>query len=148
MDFGDKIVDIFIKVLRIKISDKNKHLLVQIVNFVFVGVVATVIDFVFLYIFRDICKLPLLVSNTLSFCISVIYNYIASVTFVFDVDKNKSKKKSFILFIIFSVIGLVLNDIIIYVVTEVVGIYYMLSKVIATLFVMIFNFVTRKKFLE
>lgn len=148
MFLGNKTVDIIVKILHLKLSDNNRHLLTQIVNFVFVGVVATVIDFVFLYIFRDICKLPLLVSNTLSFCISVVYNYIASVTFVFDVDKNKSKKKSFILFIIFSVIGLVLNDIIIYVVTEVVGIYYMLSKVIATLFVMIFNFVTRKKFLE
>lgn len=148
MFLGNKTVDIIVKILHLKLSDNNRHLLTQIVNFVFVGFVATVIDFVFLYIFRDICKLPLLVSNTLSFCISVVYNYIASVTFVFDVDKNKSKKKSFILFIIFSVIGLVLNDIIIYVVTEVVGIYYMLSKVIATLFVMIFNFVTRKKFLE
>ena len=148
MFLGNKIVDIIVKILHLKLSDNNRHLLIQIVNFAFVGFVATVIDFVFLYVFRDVCKLSLIVSNTLSFCISVIYNYIASVTFVFDVDKNKSKKKSFLLFIIFSVMGLIINDIIVYGATVWFRLYYLLSKIVATLFVMIFNFVTRKKFLE
>ena len=146
-NFGVSIVRNFLKICHIKVSDKTEHLLVQIFNFGIVGVVATIIDFLFLYLFRDMCHFPLIISNTLSFCISVIYNYYASMTFVFDVDQSKSKKKNFILFIIFSVIGLVINDIIVYIVTE-FGIYYMISKVIATVFVMIFNFVTRKKFLE
>ena len=37
---------------------------------------------------------------------------------------------------------------VVFVVTDKFGIYYMVSKIIATVFVMIFNFVTRKKFLE
>ena len=142
------IVRSIVRLLRISVSKKTEHLLVQIFNFGIVGVVATIIDFLFLYLFRDICHFHLVIANTLSFSISVIFNYFASMAFVFDVDKNKSKKRSFILFVIFSVIGLVLNDGIVYVVTEVVGIYYMLSKVIATIFVMVFNFITRKKFLE
>ena len=146
--FSLVIVRKFLKLLHIRVSDKTEHLLVQIFNFGIVGGTAFIIDFVFLYIFRDICKLPLLVSNTFSFVISVIYNYWASMNFVFDVDKSKSKKRNFVLFIIFSVIGLLLNDLIVYVVTEMVGIYYLLSKIIATFVVMIFNFVTRKKFLE
>ena len=77
-----------------------------------------------------------------------MYNYWASMTFVFRVNKNKSQKRNFILFIIFSIIGLILNDIIIIIVTEKFGIYYLISKIIATIIVMIFNFITRKKFLE
>lgn len=142
------IVRKFIKLLHINVSSKKEHLLVQIFNFGIVGVIATIIDFLFLYIFRDVFYLPLVLSNTLSFCISVIFNYFASMMFVFDVDKSKSKKRNFLLFIIFSVIGLILNDIIVYVVTEMIGIYYLLSKILATVIVMIFNFVTRKKFLE
>ena len=69
-------------------------------------------------------------------------------TFVFDVDKEKSKRRNFIIFVVCSVIGLGLNDALIYLITEVAGVYYMLSKIIATLFVMVFNFITRKKFLE
>lgn len=94
------------------------------------------------------CNFPLVVSNTLSFIISLMYNYWASMTFVFNVDKNKSQKRNFILFVIFSVIGLILNDIIIIIVTEKFGIYYLISKIIATIIVMVFNFITRKKILE
>ena len=136
------------QLLHIKISAKTEHLFVQIFNFGIVGLIATIIDFGFLYLFKDICNLPLVLSNTLSFCISVIFNYFASMMFVFDVDENKSKKRNFILFVFLSVIGLIINDVIVYVVTEIVGIYYMLSKIFASVFVMVFNFVTRKKFLE
>lgn len=147
-NFGVSIVRNTLKICHIKVNDKTEHLLVQIFNFGIVGVIATIIDFLFLYLFRDVCRLPLILSNTFSFCISVVYNYFASMTFVFDVDQSKSKSRNFILFIIFSVIGLIINDIIVYIVTEWFGIYYMASKVIATVFVMIFNFITRKKFLE
>lgn len=147
-DFSDSIVKILLKLFRLNVSKKLEKLLIQIFKFGIVGVVATVIDFIFLYIFRDICKLPLVVSNTLSFSISVIYNYWASLTFVFDVNKEKSKIKNFIIFIICSIIGLLLNDFIVVIVTNKLKIYYLISKGIATIMVMIFNFITRKKFLE
>lgn len=139
-----KIFDMF----GIHFESKTEHLLVQIFNFGIVGIIATVIDFLFLYFFRDICHFHLVISNTLSFCISVLYNYWASMTFVFDVNKNKSKRRNFVLFIIFSVIGLILNDIIVWFVSDKLSIYYLVSKVIATVIVMVFNFITRKKFLE
>ena len=127
---------------------KHENLLIQIFKFAIVGGIATVIDFVFLYIFREFCHFPVLVSNTLSFCISVIYNYIASVKWVFDVNKEKDAKKQFIIFIVFSVMGLLLNDLIMWISVDFLSIYYLLAKIIATSIVMIFNFVTRKMFLE
>lgn len=145
---SSKIVRLFLNIVHLDVSDKTFHLLLQIFKFGIVGVVATIIDFIFLYLFRDIVCFSLVVANTLAFSISVIYNYFASLTFVFDVDKSKGKKRNFVIFIVCSVIGLGLNDLIVFVVTDWLGIYYMISKVIATLFVMVFNFVTRKKFLE
>lgn len=147
-DFSTGIIRYILNLFHINVNDKTEKLLVQIFNFGIVGVIATIIDFTFLYLFRDICNFPLVVSNTLSFIISLMYNYWASMTFVFHVNKNKSQKRNFILFVIFSVIGLILNDIIIIIVTEKFGIYYLISKIIATIIVMIFNFITRKKFLE
>lgn len=135
-------------VLHLKFNDKTRKLLIQIFKFTIVGGIATVIDFVFLYIFREFCHFPVLVSNTLSFCISVIYNYIASVKWVFDVNKDKNAKKQFIIFIIFSVLGLLLNNLIMWITVDFLSIYYLLAKIIATFIVMIFNFVTRKIFLE
>ena len=147
-DLSGNIVRFWLKVFHIKVNYKLEELLIQIFKFGIVGVVATLVDFVFLYLFRDLCKFPLVVANTLSFSISVIYNYFASLTFVFNVDKSKSKSRNFVIFIICSLIGLGLNDLIVYVITDKLRIYYMISKVIATIFVMVFNFVTRKKFLE
>lgn len=147
-DVSTKFIRTIFKLLHIKLSSKKEKLLVQIFKFGIVGVVATVIDFIFLYVFSEVCHLPIIVANTLSFVISVIYNYWASLTFVFDVKANKDKRKQFIVFVIFSIMGLVINNLLVYIITDVLGVYYMLSKVVATLVVMVFNFVTRKKFLE
>ena len=120
----------------------------KIIRFGIVGGIATIIDFVFLYIFKEFLNFNVILANTLSFIISVTYNYIASITWVFDVNKNKNKNMQFILFIIFSVVGLIINNVILYILTDKLNIYYLISKVVATLIVMVFNFVTRKKFLE
>lgn len=141
-------IDNILKFLHIKVSNKTEKLFIQIFKFVIVGGIATVIDFGLIFVFREFLNLPVLVSNTLSFCISTIYNYIASVKWVFNVNEEKNKKKIFITFIVFSVIGLILNDLIMWFTTDMFNIYYMLGKIIATCFVMVFNFITRKLFLE
>ena len=144
----DNFVKKMLKFFHIKLKHKHEKLFIQIFKFGIVGGTAFVIDFVFLYLFREFLHFPVILANTLSFCISVIYNYIASVKWVFDVNKEKDAKKQFITFIIFSVIGLLLNDLIMWISVDFLSIYYLLAKIIATFIVMIFNFVTRKLFLE
>lgn len=147
-NFGDSIIEWIIKILHLNLTKKQEKLLIQIFRFGIVGVVATVIDFIFLYLFKEICNFNVVVANTLSFVISVLYNYWASLTFVFDVNEEKSKSRNFVIFIICSVIGLGINDLIVWIVTDMLNVYYMVSKILATVVVMVFNFVTRKKFLE
>lgn len=127
---------------------KNNKLLLQIFKFIVVGGTATVIDFVVLFILKEFIGLNEIVANTISFTVSVIYNYIASVKWVFDVDQDKSKSKQFITFIVFSIIGLLINNLILWICIDKLSIYYLIGKVIATGIVMVFNFVTRKMFLE
>ena len=126
----------------------NKDLFNKIIRFSIVGGIATLIDFIFLYIFKEFLNMDVIIANTLSFIISVTYNYIASIVWIFDINKEKNKKIQFILFILFSIFGLVLNNIILYILTDIFNMYYLISKVVATFIVMIFNFITRKKFLE
>ena len=118
----------------------------KIIKFSIVGGIATIIDFVFLYIFKEFLDFNVILANTLSFIISVTYNYIASITWVFDVKKNS--KFQFIIFVILSVIGLLINNSILYLLTTYTEVYYLLLKALATLVVMIYNFITRKIFLE
>lgn len=147
-DKTTKIVKRVLKKFNIKLKTKTEKLFIQIFKFGIVGGTAFIIDFIFLYLFKEFCHFPVILANTLSFCISVVYNYIASVQWVFDVNKEKNAKKQFVIFIIFSVIGLLLNDLIMWISVDFLSIYYLVSKIIATFIVMIFNFITRKIFLE
>lgn len=126
----------------------NKKLITQISKFIIVGGIATIIDWIIYYIAYNFLKINPLIANILAFSISVTYNYIASIKWVFDVNKNKSKKELFIEFMIFSILGLILTEIIIYIGTDLIKMDAMITKIIATAIVMIFNFITRKIFLE
>ena len=125
-----------------------KNLFTQIFKFTIVGGIATVIDWSVYYICYNILNIYPLIANIISFSVAVVYNYWASVRWVFNVNENNSKKKMFIEFITFSIIGLLLTELIIYVGIDFLKMDAMLIKIIATAIVMVFNFVTRKIFLE
>lgn len=145
-DKTTKFVKKIMKLFHIKVDKKTEKLFIQIFKFVIVGGIATAIDFLLLFVFKDVFHIQVIISNTLSFCISLVYNYIASVSWVFDVNRKKDPKRNFIIFLIFSIIGLIINDLIMYLLINTLNTF--ISKIIATAIVMIFNFVTRKKFLE
>lgn len=97
----------------------------------------------------EVFKIPSLISAAISFTVSVIFNYISSVKWVFDVDKEKnSKTKDLVVFILLSIVGLGINELIMWFMDKEFGIYYMISKIVATIVVMCYNFITRKLFLE
>lgn len=126
----------------------DKKILIQIFKFTIVGGIATIIDWTIYYLLFNILKINPLLANLGAFSISVIYNYIASVKWVFKVTDKKSKKELFIEFIILSIVGLLITEIIIYIGINLIKIDAMIIKIIATVIVMIFNFITRKIFLE
>lgn len=133
---------------KIHLNDKQKKIIIQIFKFGIVGGIAFVIDYSIMVFCKEVLHFNVLLSAFFGFTISVIYNYIASVKWVFDVEKEKSKTKNFIIFVIFSVIGLLLTELIMWLGTDVIKISYLIVKVLATIIVMIFNFITRKIFLE
>lgn len=124
-----------------------KNLINQIMKFGVVGFLCFFIDFGILFLLTDIFKVNHLISAPISFTISVIVNYILSIKWVFDVN-DKNKKLKFILFIVFSVIGLLMNELIMYIGVDKLLFNYLLVKIFSTAVVMVFNFITRKMFLE
>ncbi len=125
-----------------------KKLFEQIIKFGIVGGLAFLIDYGIMVLCKEVFKFDVLVAAGFGFTVSVIFNYIASVKWVFNVNENNSKSKQFITFIIFSIIGLIITEIIMYIGTDIMKISYLIVKVGATLIVMVFNFITRKLFLE
>ncbi len=125
----------------------ESKLIKQILKFTVVGGLAFVIDYGLLYVLTEFIGIHYLISSIISFTVSVIFNYIMSITWVFDVTKKQGVKE-FIVFIILSVIGLGLNELIMYLMVDIIGIHYMISKLFSTGIVMVYNFITRKIFVE
>ena len=119
----------------------------QLFRFGIVGFTAFLIDAGLLFILTEFCHIHYLISSIISFVVSLVYNYILSIFWVFDVQKKQTYKEV-LLFIILIIIGLGLNQLIMYLGVDLLHIYYMFCKVLATIIVMIYNFITRKIFIE
>ncbi|MBQ8212411.1 MAG: GtrA family protein [Clostridia bacterium] len=125
-----------------------KKLVNQILKFGVVGGLAFVIDYSILILLTEVFEINYLVSSAISFTCSVIFNYILSIKWVFLSNHNHKKGTEFVVFIILSVLGLGLNELIMYVSVDLLTINYMIAKIGATAIVMVYNFITRKLFLE
>lgn len=158
----------------------NGKLLKQILKFGVVGGLSFVIDFV---IYTIVIKLipgqyTYILAGVCGFTISLIFNYLASMAFVFERKENASRKQEFIIFLVLSLIGLVLNTILLWLYVDIltgkvvwiyrvheaiflwlqgIGVSFfgdisefieIMAKVFATALVMVYNFVSRKMTLE
>ena len=147
-----------------------KKLIDQIAKFGVVGVVCFFIDWgiynIFNFIFRK-CGIAdsfpeyYLVSKAIAFVVSMVSNYLLSMKFVFVRRDDMSRKKEFVIFVILSTIGLLINEICLFIGMDLIyGNWKFLQKLMnrtvaenffmigATGVVMVYNFVSRKKFLE
>lgn len=125
-----------------------KKLIAQIMKFGFVGFLCFFIDYGIMVFLTELFGVNYLLSSGISYSISTIVNYILSVTVVFETDKDKNRIKEFILFVFLSVIGLGVNELCMKIGVDLLHIHYMIVKIGATAVVMVYNFVTRKMFIE
>lgn len=125
-----------------------KTLLSQLAKFGVVGIVATLIDFGIMNLLHYGAQLDILFANTAGFVVSLIFNYAASMKFVFEHKDGMSRRREFIIFVVLSVIGLILNDGIVLTFNKGLSVEANAAKIAATALVMIYNFVTRKIFLD
>lgn len=138
-----------------------KNLINQILKFGMVGFLCFIIDFGITTGLTNLFGVHYLISKFLGFVVSAIVNYILSIKFVFTQKKEMDRKKEFTVFLILSAFGLLINEVVMYVCID--GIYknsewlrsfisdgfmVSVSSIIATGIVMVYNFISRKLFLE
>lgn len=136
----------------------------EIIRFLIVGGIATVVDFftmgIILYLFNPSIYPhfynvfyggtgnPSLLANMVGtgsgFVVGLIINYVLSVFFVF-INKGKSKStKGFLQFAVLSAIGLAIHEIGMYLLGGLLGINEWIIKIVMTLIVLVYNYLSRK----
>lgn len=121
--------------------------MLQLIKFGIVGIIATSVDVGVLVLLKELLHVDVLLASAISFCVSVTVNYILSMSFVFK-GKKQSKLREFVIFVFLSIGGLCLNQFILWIGVKFTSIYYLTVKLLAMVIVPIYNFITRKIFLE
>ena len=124
----------------------------EFIRYVIVGGSAFIVDIFIIYIFKNfvfshLCITGIYISTALGFIAGLIYNYILSLTFVFDEAKNNNRGKSirsFIIFTLIGFIGLLITELGMYMGVQVFLINYLIVKIFVSGIVLIWNYSARK----
>lgn len=102
------------------------------------------LDFGGLAFITEVIRLSYLVSAAFSYVLGTSLSYALSVRFVFSLRRFSSRVLEYGVFLAVGIIGLCLNELFLWVLTDKVGIYYLISKIVAASLVFFWNFGARK----
>jgi putative flippase GtrA len=117
---------------------------IQFLRYIFVGGVAFLVDFGSLYLLTDFLGVYYLISAAIAFILGLITNYLLSISWVFNKHKFDSKSFEFGVFAVIGIIGLILNEVFIWFFTAELNFYYLISKILAAIIILFWNFFARK----
>lgn len=118
----------------------------EMLRFAIAGGVGFVIDYGCMVLFVKAFSLHYLLATALAFLLSVIVNYIMCAYWVFKGANTKDRGVQ-AGFIVTSLIGLGLNELIMLLLVDALHIHYAVSKLIAVVLVMIWNYISKRKVL-
>ncbi len=114
----------------------------EVFRFLAVGGGCFLLEYVLLYTLTEYAGFEPLVSAPIAFTISLIVNYILCVYVVFHAEHQSTTQA--VLFIVTSIMGLGINQLVMWGCIDLLGIWYMFSKVVASAIVMIWNYFTKR----
>lgn len=142
----------------------GKHkTLSEVIRFIICGGIATVVDMfvmgVVMYCMQPSIyvsflnafinsptpsTLATIVGTGVGFLVGLLVNYVLSILFVFNEKGNSKSTKGFIIFTVLSAIGLGINLVGMYIGFDLLGWNQWLVKVIVTIIVLIYNYISKK----
>jgi putative flippase GtrA len=125
-------------------SDKTST---QFLRYIFVGGIAYAVDFGSLFFLTEVIKIHYLISAAIAFILGLLTNYTLSIFWVFARRALTNKQMEFLIFAVIGLVGLGLNEGIIWFFTDLVHFHYLISKVFSAIVVFSWNFFARKRIL-
>ena len=110
-----------------------------LLKFSLIGIIGVVINFLITFLLKEYLKVNKYVSNSFGYLIAISFNFLANKFFTFKSD-NSEIYSEVIKFIIVTSIGILINHIIVYLLTEKKNMNFYFSKIAAVIVVFIWNF--------
>ena len=126
------------------LTEPTEDSFLQFFRYIFVGGASFVTDYVLFHLITE-AGIYYLVSGVISFIAGLCVNYALSKLLVFSKKTiGAERAKEFSVFAIIAVLGLIITEILMWAFTEKLGWYYMISKAIAAIIVLFWNFFMKK----
>jgi putative flippase GtrA len=134
---------------------QNESVLSQFLRYLIVGGISAFIDIFIFTLGVNVLGINHIISNSISFVFGLVANYLLSRKWVFN-QKVHNPGRDFFLFSVIGLIGLILSNILIYILIDLRVLYYLLAstsdnlikpfaKLIVINIVLFWNFIARKK---
>ncbi len=130
-----------------KLTHKSASLHVQMFRYLVSGGTAFVVDFSTLWLLTEVVHLHYLLSSVIANVVGLVITYIFSVFWVFDTRSVDNRVAEFTIFAAIAGLGTLLTMLLMWFITECIGVQYLFSKVITTLCIAVLNFVLKKQLL-
>jgi putative flippase GtrA len=144
---GKQKKDIFHKIYYLIISFPWLYKYRQIVKYLSIGFFGTIIDYGVLLILTEVFGIFYLISACVSYFLGLISNFILNKKYTFKFENNKLNYliKTFLSYFFVSVSSLIITLLFMSFFVEVLGIYYIISKIIISLIMLFYRYFAHSK---
>lgn len=125
----------------------NQNIIGQFLRYFVTGGLAFVVDFGVFALAFYCFNIHYLVANLIGLMGGNVVNYLLSIGWVFSAEKRKMEKHlvmEITVFIVISLVGMALNELLMYIFVDLLLVQEMVSKVGAAVIVLLYNFLARK----
>jgi putative flippase GtrA len=116
----------------------------EFVRYFVSSALALVVDVGALFVLTSVLSVPYLYSGAVAFLAGLMVIYLLSIYWVFERRTVRNPAAEFIVFAVIGVVGLGINEAMLYTLTGLAGFYYLVSKIGSVCVVFAWNFLARK----
>lgn len=113
-------------------------------RFFWAGSFSFVVDFSILLVLTEVANVNYLWSNLAAVSAGLVVNYLLCIKWVFTDRRFERIAQEFPIFALLSLVGLSLNELLLWVLVEFGDVHYLVAKIIVTLAIFVVNFFLKK----
>jgi putative flippase GtrA len=133
-----------LKVIKLLFVERSQNKYIELFRYVIMGGIAFLADFSTFFSLTFFYGVHYLIANFFSFFVGLVTNYSIGTFWVFKERKIEKRNNEFILVLLISVGALLLTQFLLWFFTEIVDVHYTMSKVVASVLVLVYSFAVRK----